>query len=100
MTPTPDHGEEIYRGSKRLSGKTALIIGADSGIGRTVAIAFAREGADIAIAYYTEDKDAQTTADWVQKAGRRAILLPGDIQLQSHCCAALPRIRPNYNIRS
>ncbi|WP_291363180.1 glucose 1-dehydrogenase [Acetobacter sp. UBA5411] len=85
MNPTPDHGEESYRGSNKLSGKVALITGADSGIGRAVAIAFAREGADIAIAYYTEDKDAKTTADWVQQAGRRALLIPGDIQQQSHC---------------
>lgn len=85
MNPIPDHGEESYRGSGKLSGKVALITGADSGIGRAVAIAFAREGADIAIAYYTEDKDAQTTAEWVEKAGRRVILLPGDIRLRSHC---------------
>lgn len=85
MDPMPDHGEESYHGSGKLSGKVALITGADSGIGRAVAIAFAREGADIAIAYYTEDEDAQSTAEWVQKAGRRAILLPGDIRLQAHC---------------
>lgn len=91
MNPTPDHGEESYRGSGKLSGKTSLITGADSGIGRAVAIAFAREGADIAIAYFTEEKDAQTTADWVQKAGRRAILLPGDIQLRSHCNEIIKR---------
>ncbi|MCE0744667.1 glucose 1-dehydrogenase [Acetobacter sicerae] len=91
MNPTPDHGEDSYRGSGKLSGKTALITGADSGIGRAVAIAFAREGADIAIAYFTEEKDAQTTANWVQKAGRRAILLPGDIQLRSHCNKIIKR---------
>lgn len=91
MNPVPDHGEKSYRGSGKLSGKVALITGADSGIGRAVAIAFAREGADIAIAYYTEDKDAQTTAEWVEKAGRRAILLPGDIQLQSHCNEIIKR---------
>ncbi|GAB31364.1 NAD(P)-dependent oxidoreductase [Acetobacter pasteurianus] len=91
MNPIPDHGEKSYQGSGKLSGKVALITGADSGIGRSVAIAFAREGADIAIAYYTEDNDAQTTADWVEKAGRRAILLPGDIRQRSHCNEIIKR---------
>jgi len=85
MTPAPDHGEASYKGSGRLSGKIALITGGDSGIGRAVAIAFAREGADVAIAYLNEDEDAQETARWVEQAGRKALLLPGDITDRLHC---------------
>lgn len=85
MKPVPDHGEESYVGAGRLRGKVALITGADSGIGRAVAIAFAREGADIAISYLSEDQDANETAHWVEKAGRRAVVLPGDITSEDHC---------------
>jgi NAD(P)-dependent dehydrogenase (short-subunit alcohol dehydrogenase family) len=85
MDPRPDHGEESYRGSGRLQGKRALITGGDSGIGRAVAIAFAREGADILISYLDEDEDARETAGWVEKAGRKAVLVPGDIQSPEHC---------------
>jgi NAD(P)-dependent dehydrogenase (short-subunit alcohol dehydrogenase family) len=84
MDPTPDHGEKSYRGSGRLEGRVALITGGDSGIGRAVAIAFAREGADVAISYLNEDADAQETARWVEEAGRKSILLPGDISDESH----------------
>ena len=81
MTPRPDHGETSYRGARRLEGLTTLITGADSGIGRAVAIAYAREGADVAISYLPqEQEDAEETASWVREAGRRAVLLPGDIQ--------------------
>jgi NAD(P)-dependent dehydrogenase (short-subunit alcohol dehydrogenase family) len=81
MVPEPDHGEESYRGSGRLAGKAALITGGDSGIGRAVAIAFAREGADVAISYLPEEqKDAETVGQWIEKAGRRALLLPGDLK--------------------
>ncbi|MEI4273046.1 SDR family oxidoreductase [Klenkia sp. LSe6-5] len=79
LTPRPDHGEESYRGSGRLEGRRALITGADSGIGRAVAIAYAREGADVAISYLSEDADAEETARLVREAGRTAVLLPGDI---------------------
>ena len=85
MEPQPDHGEQSYRGSGRLAGKVALVTGGDSGIGRAVCIAFAREGADIAIAYYDEHDDARETARWVEDAGRRALLLPGDIRDRGWC---------------
>lgn len=79
MEPYPDCGEQSYVGSGRLAGKIALITGADSGIGRAVAIAFAREGADVAVAYLNEHEDAKETARWVEQAGRQCLLLPGDI---------------------
>ena len=85
MTPRPDHGEESYKGSGRLRDKKALITGGDSGIGRAVAIAFAREGADVAISYLCEDKDAEDTARLVREAGRNAMLFPGDISNAEHC---------------
>ncbi|RAR54634.1 hypothetical protein C7401_124131 [Paraburkholderia unamae] len=85
MDPQPDHGEKSYRGSSRLTGKVALVTGGDSGIGRAICIAFAREGADVAIAYYDEHDDAQETARWVEDAGRRALLLPGDIRDRAWC---------------
>ena len=79
MTPQADHGESSYKGTGRLEGRHALITGADSGIGRAVAIAFAREGADVAISYLSEETDARETERLVTEAGRRAVLLPGDI---------------------
>lgn len=79
MSPQPDHGEDSYEGHGRLSGKAAVITGADSGIGRAVAIAFAREGADIVIAYFNEHDDARETARWVEQAGRKAVLVAGDL---------------------
>ncbi|GEO38033.1 NAD(P)-dependent oxidoreductase [Skermanella aerolata] len=85
MTPTPDHGEESYKGSGRLEGRAAIITGADSGIGRAVAIAFAREGADVLISYYNEHDDARETARWVEQAGRKAVVVSGDIKEESHC---------------
>jgi NAD(P)-dependent dehydrogenase (short-subunit alcohol dehydrogenase family) len=85
MRERPDHGEDTYRGSGRLTGKRALITGGDSGIGRAVAIAYAREGADVAIAYLNEDEDARETAALVEKAGRKAVLLPGDLSDRDHC---------------
>ncbi|KQY70261.1 SDR family oxidoreductase [Ensifer sp. T173] len=85
MNPVPDHGEQSYKGSGRLAGKMAVITGADSGIGRAVAIAFAREGADILISYLEEDEDARETAQHVEEAGRKAVLVKGDIQSADHC---------------
>jgi len=87
MEPYPDCGEQSYTGSGRLAGKIALITGADSGIGRAVAIAFAREGADVAVAYLNEHEDAKETARWVEQAGRQCLLLPGDIAQKAQCQA-------------
>jgi NAD(P)-dependent dehydrogenase (short-subunit alcohol dehydrogenase family) len=91
MKPAPDHGEESYKGNGRLKGKVALITGADSGIGRAVAIAFAREGADVLISYLSEDEDAVETARWVEEAGSRALAVAGDITSESHCIALVER---------
>ena len=91
MDPLPDHGEESYRGNGRLEGRAALITGADSGIGRAVAIAFAREGADVVISYLEEEEDARETASWIEKAGRKAILAAGDIKDEAHCKALVAR---------
>ncbi|NWD40756.1 SDR family oxidoreductase [Pseudomonas yamanorum] len=87
MDPYPDCGEKSYAGSGRLANKIALITGADSGIGRAVAIAFAREGADVAIAYLDEHEDAKETARWVEEAGRQCLLLPGDLAQMANCQA-------------
>jgi NAD(P)-dependent dehydrogenase (short-subunit alcohol dehydrogenase family) len=85
MDPVPDHGEDSYRGSDRLKDKVAILTGGDSGIGRAVAIAYAREGADLVIAYLDEHDDAQATKALVEAAGRRVVLVPGDIQDAAHC---------------
>lgn len=86
--PAPDHGEKSYEGSGRLTGRKALITGGDSGIGRAVAIAFAREGADVAISYLPEEQDdAEDTSAWVEMAGRESLLLAGDVRDERHCAA-------------
>lgn len=85
MDPPPDHGEHRYVGHGRLSGKKTIVTGGDSGIGRAVALAFAREGADVLIAYLNEDEDAKETARLVEEAGQQAVLVPGDLADPAHC---------------
>ena len=91
MNPKPDHGEESYRGCGKLEGKKTIITGADSGIGRAVAIAFAREGADVLISYLNEHDDARETAKWVEAAGRTAVLVSGDLADPAHCREVVDR---------
>lgn len=91
MNPRPDHGENSYIGYGRLKGIKAVITGGDSGIGRAVAIAYAREGADILIAYLNEDNDAEEVKDLIQKEGRKAILVSGDLQNPEHCRAVIQK---------
>ena len=91
MTPKPDHGEESYQGSGRLTGKRAVITGGDSGIGRAVAIAFAREGADVLISYLSEHDDAKDTARYVEQAGRKCVLVAGDLADRAHVKTIIPK---------
>ena len=92
MTPPADHGEDSYVGLGRLTDRVALITGGDSGIGRAVAIAYAREGADVLISYLPEEQsDADETCRWIEAAGRRAVRLPGDIQDERHCNTLIER---------
>jgi hypothetical protein len=86
MDPRPDHGEETYRGSGKLTGLRALVTGGDSGIGRAIALAYAREGADVAVSYLPEEQtDAEETQALVEDAGQRAVLLPGDLTERTTC---------------
>ncbi len=97
METKPDHGENSYRGSGKLTGRAALITGGDSGIGRAVAIAYAREGADVAISYLAdEDEDARETARWVEASGRRALLLPGDITDPGFCKSLVEKTHAQF----
>jgi len=96
MQPVPDHGEKSYRGSGRLLGKRAIITGADSGIGRAVAIAYAREGADVLVSYLNEHQDAKETERWVKQAGRQAVLVAGDIQSPQHCRAIVEKAKEEF----
>ncbi len=92
MRTKPDHGEDSYVGKGLLKNRIALITGGDSGIGRAVAIAYAREGADVAISYLPDEQaDAEETRTWVEKAGRRCLLLPGDIRNKDHCASIVER---------
>ncbi|WP_342646035.1 SDR family oxidoreductase [Mucilaginibacter sp. CSA2-8R] len=85
LQPKADHGENSYKGSGKLTGRKAIITGGDSGIGRAVAIAYAREGADVLISYFNEDEDARQTAKFIEEAGRKAVLVSGDIRDEAHC---------------
>ncbi|MBK3396367.1 MULTISPECIES: SDR family oxidoreductase [Methylobacterium] len=97
MKPEPDHGETSYRGAGKLTDKAALITGGDSGIGRAVAIAYAREGADVAISYLpSEQGDAEAVAQWVEKAGRRALLLPGDLKDRAYAREIVARTAETF----
>ncbi len=91
MEPQPDYGEKSYKGTNRLTDRVALITGADSGIGRAIALAFAREGADVLISYLEEEEDARQTERLVRDAGRKAVLLPGDIGDETHCQQMIQR---------
>jgi NAD(P)-dependent dehydrogenase (short-subunit alcohol dehydrogenase family) len=91
MNPRPDYGEHTYKGANRLTNKKALITGGDSGIGRAVAVAFAREGADVLLSYLNEDEDAEETVRVVRGSGRTAIAVPGDLTDERHCQALVQR---------
>ncbi len=91
MNPRPDHGEHSYVGRGRLTDKKTIVTGGDSGIGRAVALAFAREGADVLISYLSEEEDARETQRLVEQAGRQAVLVPGDISDPAHARAVVER---------
>ncbi|WP_053731499.1 SDR family oxidoreductase [Nocardia sp. NRRL S-836] len=97
MGPEPDHGERTYRGSGRLLDAKAVITGGDSGIGRAVAIAFAREGADVLLSYLEEEQeDAERTAELVREAGRQAVLVPGDLRTEEVCQEVVRRAEQEF----
>ncbi|AMV36043.1 glucose 1-dehydrogenase [Planctomyces sp. SH-PL62] len=91
MDPRPDYGEASYKGTGKLAGKAAVITGGDSGIGRAVALAFAREGADVLISYLSEESDARETVRVVEAAGRKCVAVPGDVGEEAHCKAIIDR---------
>src|SRR4051794_37599190 len=91
MDPKPDYGEKSYKGTGKLTGKSAVITGGDSGIGRAAALAFAREGADVLISYLSEEADARETARVVEAAGRKCVTVAGDIGEEAHCRAIIDR---------
>jgi NAD(P)-dependent dehydrogenase (short-subunit alcohol dehydrogenase family) len=96
LTPRADHGEDSYKGCDRLLDRVAVITGGDSGIGRAVALAFAREGADVLISYLDEHEDAEESKRWVEQAGRRCVLVPGDIADPAHCRAIIQRAMDEF----
>lgn len=91
MKPQVDHGENSYKGSGKMEGRSAIITGGDSGIGRAVAIAFSREGANVLISYLEEEEDARETAKYVEEAGKKAVLVAGDVSEESHCKKIIDR---------
>src|ERR1700760_635145 len=96
LDPAPDHGEDSYVGHDRLKGCAAIVTGGDSGIGRAVAIAYAREGADVLVAYLSEDRDAQETAAWIRKSGRTAVLMKGDVGDEQYCNELIERAMSEF----
>jgi NAD(P)-dependent dehydrogenase (short-subunit alcohol dehydrogenase family) len=96
LDPYPDHGEESYVGAGRLAGLATIITGADSGIGKAAAIAFAREGADVLVAYLEESDDATHTREVIEAEGRRALLVPGDLQDEAHCRRVVEQARDEF----
>lgn len=96
LRPKADHGETSYKGSGRLSDKVAVITGGDSGIGKAVAIAFAREGADLLVSYLSEDEDAEDTRRWIEQAGRRCVLVRGDLSSRDHCREVIDRAASEF----
>ncbi len=96
MNVKPNYGEDTYVGSEKLRNRVAVITGADSGIGRAVALAFAREGADVLISYLDEDEDAQETVRLVTESGRRAVAVPGDISQEAHCRSIIQRAMDEF----
>lgn len=96
LDPRPDHGEDSYVGAGRLAGLATIITGADSGIGKATAIAFAREGADVVVAFLSETEDAQETVRIVEAEGRRAIAIPGDLRDERHCERVVERARDEF----
>jgi NAD(P)-dependent dehydrogenase (short-subunit alcohol dehydrogenase family) len=96
MDPVPDCGERSYQGSGKLTGRKAVITGGDSGIGRAVAIAYAREGADVLIAYLNEHEDAREVARLVEDAGRKCVLVDGDLSDPAHCRAVIDRAAEEF----
>lgn len=96
LDPAPMYDAPFYRGSQKLEGKIALITGGDSGIGRSVAVLFAREGADVALSYLSEDGDAEITRAAVEKEGRRCLLLPGDVSKKEHCDRIVAQVEETF----
>jgi NAD(P)-dependent dehydrogenase (short-subunit alcohol dehydrogenase family) len=96
LDPPADHGQQSYRGTGKLAGRKAVVTGGDSGIGRAVAIAFAREGADVLVSYLEEHDDAEETARWVEEAGQRCVLVPGDLADPAHCRSVITQAAEEF----